>query len=1261
MLYLLFTTKGETNRREKQLNGDVMSLRKNWFLSLISLLFMLSFALSFVRNPTPAQPMITVPLSGKLTTPLPQYSQTNILLAFSNGFSRQPSIFHQQRAAIEGTVHAHEVRALGIDNAYLVTVASGHVLDSIRVLRTHAGVLFAEPDYTEMVAATPNDPSFPIQWAFQNTGQTVNFTAGTAGADERATPAWDVTTGSSSIVIGEVDTGVDYTHPDLAPNIWNNPGGIGGCAAGTHGYNVLTGTCDPMDDDMVYGGHGTHVAGIMGAVGNNGVGVTGVNWHTTILPMKWVTANGSGLTSDLITSLNWLLQAKQAGVNIRVINDSAVFVGTAPSQALSDLIDLLGQNGILFVTAAGNTGDNNDNPAKRRYPCGYDRPTEICVAASDQNDALPSWANYGPHTVDLAAPGNNIYSTLPHDTYGFINGSSMASPQVAGAAALILSVKDMTPVQLKADIDTNVDPLPSLQGLLITGGRLDICKALPGCMLPPPTPTPTLTPTSTPNPNTFGLSSIGANTDMMVPNKKRATKATLSVAGSVYKLTMYLAPTGVSGQQVMQGILYADQGGSPGTLLGVTNAFTFSSSNAAGWYDLLFPSSIALTPGTYWMGVISGNTNHVAGFRWNSVSQMRALNANSYASGPSNPFGTATIDSEQMSIYASYTTQSLTPTPTSTPTQTPTPTPTSTPTQTPTPTPTSTPTQTPTPTSTPTQIPTPTPTPTSTPTQTPTPTTTPGPVQASITVNTDTDFNQGTYNGTTVAGTGPGAVVQLANAASGPNNTQYKRTITIDNTANPSTLTNYQVSLTLNTASLIAAGKMRSDCGDIRINDLDDATAIANYWVENCNNAATVIWIKVPSIPASSTKTIYLYYGNSSATPLSSVSNTFIRDIPGVVAAWPMNESSGTAVADTTGNGYNGTATTTTGIVAGKFGNARSFNGSQGYIQVANESTLPFGTSARTICAWVLTNSLSGIAVIFDTGTTSTDQFFAIGRSGSSLEGFGWSDDLAAPNFFSTGAWNDVCLTYDGTTATLYGNGIQLAQAAKTWNTVDSGGTYIGNDVPNHVWNGNIDEVSYYARALSSAEISDLYNNYGYTTGNYQGHQLIRSYSSPEPVTTAGNELTIYTPSGTWQSGAFSMGNNLGWGDGTTGASTAFSAAVLNVSPTATVQFLIRTATSAAGLSSASYVSLGTATSNAPFTLTKAQLDAMGLPASANEYIQIEVVLTSTGANTITPQLDGFTGILRIWAISTLLCLSYSNITSSNYRCNLRTYNVCSR
>ena len=208
--------------------------------------------------------------------------------------------------------------------AVLLIVRRGAVLPVISRLRRDRAVRYAEPDYVLEAAGVPNDPSFGLQWAEQNTGQSVNGTAGTANADEDAVPAWSVTTGSSSIVVAVTDTGVEYTHPDLAANMWSNPGGIGGCAAGTHGFDVLAGenACDPMDSDTVYDGHGTHVAGIIGAVGNNGVGVTGVNWRTSIMAVKWLDSN-SGLTSDLLNALADVIAAKQAGVNVRVVNDSS--------------------------------------------------------------------------------------------------------------------------------------------------------------------------------------------------------------------------------------------------------------------------------------------------------------------------------------------------------------------------------------------------------------------------------------------------------------------------------------------------------------------------------------------------------------------------------------------------------------------------------------------------------------------------------------------------------------------------------------------------------------------------------------------------------------------------------------------------------------------------------------------------------------------------------------------------------------------------
>jgi subtilisin family serine protease len=512
----------------------------------------------------------------------------------------------------------------------------------MRSLRRRPEVRFAERDHLMRLTGTPNDPSFGLQWAFRNTGQLITGVSGTPGADVRAVPAWDVSTGSRSIVVGVTDTGMDYRHPDLAANVWSNPGGIGGCAAGTHGYNVLASSCDPMDDDTVYGGHGTHVAGIAGAVGDNSVGVTGVNWSTTLLPVKWVSSGGAGLTSQLIAALDWLVQAKQAGVNVRVVNDSTTFVGTAYSQALSDQIDVLGANDILFVTAAGNTGKNNDNLADRRYPCGYGRPTEICVAASDQNDRLPSWANYGPNTVDLAAPGDNVYSTVIGGGYGYIDGSSMAAPQVAGAAALMLAKGSMSASALKAGILGNVDVLPSLSGLVRTGGRLNVCKALPGCGA------------ATPTAPTFGTTSVGTLKDVMVADRKRVNRYSLTAAGSVTKLSAYLEPTGTPGQQAISGVLYADAAGAPGRLVTVTRELTFRSTDTAGWYDLPLAAPVSLAPGNYWIGLMSGNTSRVAGFRWTSASGSRAVNGNIYTSGASDPFGSATVDGERMSVFATF-------------------------------------------------------------------------------------------------------------------------------------------------------------------------------------------------------------------------------------------------------------------------------------------------------------------------------------------------------------------------------------------------------------------------------------------------------------------------------------------------------------------------------------------------------------------------------------------------------------------------------
>ncbi|HVH86800.1 MAG TPA: S8 family peptidase [Terriglobales bacterium] len=400
------------------------------------------------------------------------FRNDTVLVGFNSGVGRQ------EQDRILTIAGAREQRVIG-QGVHVLSVPAGRLQQTIDVLRKIPAVRYAELDFRHSLNATPGDPFFPEQWPLLNTGQQVNGSAGTAGADESATKAWNITTGTRSIVVGIADTGIDYNHPDLAANIWSNPGGINGCAAGTHGYNVLTGACDPMDDDTAYNGHGTHVAGIIGAAGNNSIGVTGVNWQTTLLGVKWVDANGYGYTSDLISALDWLIRAKQAGVNLRIVNDSQTWVGTASSQALSDEIDALGTNDILFVTAAGNTAQDNDTTP--RYPCVYDRPNQICAAASDQNDGLWSSSNYGRQTVQLAAPGVNIYSTLRNGTYGFISGCSMSAAEVSGAAALVLSTGYQSASALRSTLLGSVDVLPAFTSVTQTGGRLDICKAISGC------------------------------------------------------------------------------------------------------------------------------------------------------------------------------------------------------------------------------------------------------------------------------------------------------------------------------------------------------------------------------------------------------------------------------------------------------------------------------------------------------------------------------------------------------------------------------------------------------------------------------------------------------------------------------------------------------------------------------------------------------------------------------------------------------------
>ncbi len=305
---------------------------------------------------------------------------------------------------------------------------------AMAIYRKHPDVAYVEPNYIVSINAPPNDPRFPEQWGLQNTGQT-GFTV---DADIDAPEAWDVTTGSSDVVVAVIDTGVDYNHEDLAANIFQNTAdcnnnGIdddgNGYIDDCHGIDTANGDSDPMDDN----GHGTHVAGIIGAVGNNGKGVAGVAWNVKILPCKFLDATGSGTTADAIACLDYIAVMKDRGVNIVASNNS--WGGVFSSQALLDAIDAQRLRGILFVAAAGNDGADNDVASS--YPCNYDLPNVLCVAAFTAADVMPFFSSFGRHTVHTGAPGFDVLSTLPGNAYGLESGTSMASPHVAGTAVLL--------------------------------------------------------------------------------------------------------------------------------------------------------------------------------------------------------------------------------------------------------------------------------------------------------------------------------------------------------------------------------------------------------------------------------------------------------------------------------------------------------------------------------------------------------------------------------------------------------------------------------------------------------------------------------------------------------------------------------------------------------------------------------------------------------------------------------------------------------
>jgi subtilisin family serine protease len=433
------------------------------------------------RNVTPPPSLSTVEYSAN--------SEPEVLVRFKPGvpLDRIRSIAARNHDFMDDEIES--VRGLvsidDLDNADAEVVAKqyGAMSDLVDYAEVNYRIELDDPSnipatrdalYRDRPANQPNDPEFENQWALNNVGQD----GGKRDAHIAALKAWLKTQGSDEVVVAVLDTGVNYTHPDLHTNMWLRPDSVPeynddeiGRIDDLHGFDADANAGDPMDDN----GHGTHCAGIIGAEGDNDEGIAGINWKVQIMPLKFLGRGGFGSTKNAIEAINYAIDRKKAGVNVRVINAS--WGSTQYSKALEDAIRAAGDAGILFVAAAGNNSTDNDSRA--HYPSNYKLPNVISVAALDRTDSLASFSNYGAKTVHIAAPGRDIISTWLNDDYREASGTSMAAPQVSGVAALVLASEPKISVEkLRERLLKSVDKIDALKDKVENGGRLNAAKAL---------------------------------------------------------------------------------------------------------------------------------------------------------------------------------------------------------------------------------------------------------------------------------------------------------------------------------------------------------------------------------------------------------------------------------------------------------------------------------------------------------------------------------------------------------------------------------------------------------------------------------------------------------------------------------------------------------------------------------------------------------------------------------------------------------------
>ena len=472
-------------------NGIAACAAAGLLLSVIAPIDSASGATANVSDSLAGGPVAPDPKSD--AAPLPEIADDRVLVGLKAGTSRAAAL--DVAADAGASVSTLDGQLLIVDPAGSLNAAS--VGAETVALEDDPRVAYAEPNYRVSAASTPNDLYYGSQYAL------VGDTTGSINA----TRAWDVTTGSDLVVVGVLDSGVDIAHTDLVGNLWSNPGGFGPdgatCEAGSKGRDFISDDCTPNDDPgvcdvdnnaatppvLTWQSHGTHVSGIIGAQGNNAIGITGVSQNVSLMALRMLDGCGQGSVADAILAIDWALGAKADGVNLRVLNASwGGELSPSESLSLQAAIARAEAAGVLIVVAAGNTGKSLESAPS--LPCSYPLANIVCVAASTATDTLASSSSYGAQSVDLAAPGVDIWSTVvpsvvrdcPKIPYCAFDGTSMSTAQVTGGASLVLaSSPALSLAQLRTRILNAVDPLASMNGKVATRGRFDVCRAIVRC------------------------------------------------------------------------------------------------------------------------------------------------------------------------------------------------------------------------------------------------------------------------------------------------------------------------------------------------------------------------------------------------------------------------------------------------------------------------------------------------------------------------------------------------------------------------------------------------------------------------------------------------------------------------------------------------------------------------------------------------------------------------------------------------------------